>query len=81
MYVEPLEGPETINTLPDATLGAFFEHGQVQSALQDSHRTAREAWLEAEQLGILPDQVGDVLQEEGLKLFSQSYDELLALVG
>lgn len=80
LYVEPLEGPETINTLPDATLGAFLEHGQVQSALQDHHRSAREAWLEAEQLGILPDRVGDVLQEEGLKLFSQSYDELLALV-
>jgi transaldolase len=80
LYVEPLEGPETINTLPDATLGAFLAHGQVQSALQDQHRSAREAWLKAERLGISPDQVGDVLQKEGVKLFDQSYGELLALV-
>jgi transaldolase len=80
MYVESLEGPETINTLPDATLGALLEHGHVQSALQDQHQTARAAWLEAERLGITPDKVGDCLQEEGVKLFSQSYGELLSLV-
>ena len=80
LYVEPLEGPETINTLPDATLDALLEHGHVQPALQDEHHSAREAWLEAEKLGLSPDTVGDILQEEGLKLFSQSYGELLALV-
>jgi transaldolase len=80
LYVEPLEGPETINTLPDATLGAFLDHGRVQSALLDEHHSAREAWLEAEKLGISPDQVGDTLQNEGVRLFSQSYGELLALV-
>jgi transaldolase len=80
LYVEPLEGPETINTLPDATLVAFLDHGQVQSALLDQHHSAREAWLEAEKLGISPDQVGDTLQDEGVKLFDKSYGELLALV-
>ncbi|HYP69116.1 MAG TPA: transaldolase [Thiobacillaceae bacterium] len=80
LYVEPLEGPETINTLPDVTLVALLEHGHVQSTLQDPHHSARDAWLEAEKLGISPDGVGDILQDEGLKLFSQSYGELLALV-
>ncbi|MGO9445518.1 MAG: transaldolase [Thiobacillaceae bacterium] len=80
LYVESLEGPETINTLPDATLGALLDHGHFQSALQDQHRTAREAWLEAENLGIAPDKVGDSLQQDGVRLFSQSYGELLALV-
>lgn len=80
LYVEPLEGPETINTLPDVTLDALLDHGHAQSALQDPRHSAREAWLEAERLGILPDEVGESLQQEGLKLFSQSYEELLALV-
>jgi transaldolase len=80
LYVEPLEGPETINTLPDATLWAFLDHGHVQSTLQDQHPSAREAWLEAEKQGIQPDEIGDTLQAEGLRLFSQSYGELLALV-
>jgi transaldolase len=80
LYVEPLEGPETINTLPDVTLAAFLGHGHAQASLQDPQHAARETWLEAEKLGISPDQVGDALQEEGLKLFSQSYGELLALV-
>ncbi len=80
LYVEPLEGPETINTLPDSALDALLDHGHVQPTLSDQHGPAREAWLAAEKLGISPDAVGDILQEEGLKLFSQSYGELLALV-
>jgi transaldolase len=79
-YVEPLEGPETINTLPDATLAAFIDHGQFQSALLDQHHSARDAWLEAEKLGIAPDHVGETLQDEGVSLFDKSYGELLALV-
>ncbi len=77
IYVEPLQLPETINTLPDATLEAFLDHGQVHPA---AYTTADDPWLEAEKLGIEPDRIGESLQDEGLKLFSQSYEELLALV-
>lgn len=79
-YVAPLMGGETINTLPDATLAALFDHGAVEATLDASHDTARQAWLEAEKLGLLPDDVGETLQQQGLVSFSDSYRQLLELV-
>ena len=79
-YVEPLMGAETINTLPDATLTALFDHGTIQATLGADHEAARQAWLEAERLGLLPDVVGETLQREGLLSFSESYRQLLDLV-
>ena len=79
-YVTPLMGAETINTLPDATLAALFDHGNPQATLDNSHNAARQSWLEAEKLGLLPDTVGATLQQEGLASFSDSYRQLLNLV-
>ena len=79
-YVAPLMGTETINTLPDATLAALFDHGDPQPTLDASHDAARQAWLEAEKLGLLPDAVGETLQREGLTSFSKSYGQLLDLL-
>ena len=79
LYVEPLIGPETINTLPDATLAALRDHGQVRRTV-DTGLDAADAQVAAlTRLGIDLDQVGETLQVEGTRLFVEAYDKLLAL--
>ncbi len=79
MYVEPLIGPETINTLPDATLAAFRDHGRAASTLTQDLDKARQVFVDLGRYGILMGDVGDQLQAEGVKLFQQSFDQLLGL--
>ena len=78
MYVEPLIGPETINTLPDATLAAFRDHGKAALTLEDDLDQARQLFADLGRYGILMGEVGEELQSEGVKLFQQSFDQLLA---
>jgi transaldolase len=77
LYVEPLIGAETINTLPDKTLAALADHGkpalQVEQDLAES--ATRLAGLA--RLGIDMDQVGQTLQDDGVKLFEVSFQKLL----
>lgn len=80
MYVEPLIGPDTINTLPDATLNAFRDHGRAALTLESDLDRAREVFADLGRRGILMGEVGDELQVEGVKLFQQSFDELMALM-
>jgi transaldolase len=79
-YVEPLIGPETINTMPDATVAAFRDHGRPDSNLSDHVGEAQESILGLEQLGIDMAQVGEALQEQGVILFTQAYESLLKAV-
>ena len=79
MYVEPLIGPETINTLPDATLAAFRDHGRAELTLERDLDHARQLFADLARHGILMGEVGVQLQSEGVKLFQQSFDQLLAL--
>lgn len=80
LYVESLIGPETINTLPDATLAAFRDHGRALPTLESGVDAARQQFAALEHLGIDMDGVGEELQVEGVRLFSQSFDQLLALM-
>lgn len=75
LYVEPLIGPETINTLPDATLAAFREHGRAAATLMTGMDEAQ-AHLEAlAALGIDLMDVGEALQIEGVRLFAEAYEK------
>ncbi|MGB9669703.1 MAG: transaldolase family protein, partial [Halothiobacillaceae bacterium] len=81
LYVEPLMWPETINTLPDATLAALADHGRIErhagaDLAQEEAHVARLAGLGID----LDGAVAARLQEDGLALFQDSYDRLLALV-
>ncbi|MGQ0752628.1 MAG: transaldolase [Betaproteobacteria bacterium] len=80
LYVEPLIGPETINTMPDATLAAFRDHGRAALTLEQDVDAARRHFETLARLGIDMRDVGETLQGEGVKLFAQSFDELLALM-
>jgi len=80
LYVEPLTGPETINTMPDATLAAFRDHGRAAATLEDGVEEAQQHFARLARIGIDMNEVGATLQLEGVKLFAQSFDELLALM-
>jgi transaldolase len=80
LYVEPLIGPQTINTLPDATLVAFRDHGTVASRLTDGVDDAQAVVDAVQRLGIDHEAVGAQLQTEGLALFDEAYAALLDAV-
>jgi transaldolase len=80
LYVEPLIGPETVNTLPDATLAAFRDHGHAGPTLEQGVDRADAQFEALHRAGIDMQQVGEALQADGVKLFAQSFTELLALM-
>ena len=81
LYVDTLIGPDTVNTLPDATLEAFEDHGTVARTV-DADPTAAHGVLRAvETAGVDLDDVARVLEDEGVSAFVKSFDELLGSLG
>jgi transaldolase/glucose-6-phosphate isomerase len=79
MYVEELIGPETVDTIPPATLTAFEDHGVIHpDAIVRGLAEARLRLALAEKIGIDLMRVTDDLQVEGVALFTASYDHLLS---
>jgi transaldolase len=76
-YVEPLIGPETINTLPQDTLDAYRDHGNPAIRLEEGLEEAGEILGRLPELGIDIDQVTRKLVGEGIEKFNKPYDELL----
>src|SRR5262249_42711459 len=72
LYVEELAGPDTVNTMPPATLDAFRDHGRVRAALLENPAPASEALAALESLGISLSEVTDRLLVEGLSQFGQA---------
>ncbi len=77
LYVETLIGPETINTLPEATLKAFKDHGKVASTLEQGIDEAQVTFDRLAEAGIDLDKVTRQLQEDGVKAFSDSFRKLI----
>ncbi|MBM3341309.1 MAG: transaldolase [Betaproteobacteria bacterium] len=80
LYVESLIGADTINTVPDATLAAFRDHGKAAATLELGAAEAQAHFEALAKSGIDMHQVGETLQVEGVKLFEQAFDQLLALL-
>ena len=78
MYVEPLIGPDTVNTMPEATIDAFRDHGRVEATIEQGRDDAHEVLRRIAALGIDIDQVTTDLDNEGIDKFVQPFDELLA---
>lgn len=77
--MEPLIGPETVSTLPDATLAAFRDHGKVDATLERDQDDA-EGWIVAlGRLGVDMSELGEELQAAGLKSFELAFGKLLRL--
>ncbi|MBS0169527.1 MAG: bifunctional transaldolase/phosoglucose isomerase [Nitrospira sp.] len=79
-YVEELIGPETVNTVPPATLDAFRDHGRPESRLTKDLDDAKTVMRALEQAGISMNAITDRLLEEGLQSFSDAFDQLLVAV-
>jgi transaldolase len=77
LYVDSLIGPHTVNTLPDATLKAFADHGVIARTIDKDVEKARNTLQSLHTLGIDVNQIADALEEEGVASFIKSFDELL----
>ena len=80
MYVDNLIGPETVNTVPPATLDAFRDHGVAAMTLTSDLDKAREAIAQLEATGISMDQVTQELEDEGVKAFADAFAQLLTTI-
>jgi len=81
LYVEPLIGEETINTLPDKTLAALRNHGKPAVRVEDGIAEAVAQLAGLAHLGIDMNAVGNTLQDDGVKLFEAAYQKLLLQTG
>jgi transaldolase len=81
LYVEPLIGPNTVNTMPPATIDAFVDHGDVaNAALTDDVAEARNDIAVLADFGIDFDAITAELKTAGVKAFQDSFDDLLSTV-
>ncbi len=80
LYVESLIGAETINTVPDATLAAFRDHGKAAATLDTGMDEAQATFDALAKAGVDMQQAGETLQSEGVKLFEQAFEQLLKLL-
>jgi transaldolase len=77
LYVDELIGPDTVNTLPDATLEAFADHGTVARRIDADVDQAEAVWAALPGVGVDMDDVADQLEREGVASFMGAFDELI----
>src|ERR1700733_2287609 len=80
LYVEELIGPDTVNTMPVATLDAFRDHGKPRDSLTEDPAGAQRMLGELGRSGISLQAVTGQLVEDGVRLFAEAADKLLAAV-
>ena len=80
LYVEELIGPNTVNTVPPATLDAFRDHGKVRDSLEENIEAARHALDELDRSGISLDAITTELVKDGVKQFADAADKLYGAV-
>jgi transaldolase len=78
LYVDELIGPDTVNTLPDATIEAFADHGTLARRVDADLEAADAVGHGLADVGVDMDDVAEVLEREGVASFEKSFDELLA---
>jgi transaldolase len=78
MYVEELIGPDTVDTMPPATIEAFADHGAVERTVDKKVAVAEGLLKEIEAVGISVREVTEKLLVDGIASFQKSFDELIA---
>jgi transaldolase/glucose-6-phosphate isomerase len=78
MYAESLIGRDTVDTLPEATLTAFLEHGRAAETLEQGLEEAEQVMASLEDAGISMEHVTAKLLADGVKAFADSFDKLIA---
>ncbi|MEY4547517.1 MAG: hypothetical protein RL685_3712 [Pseudomonadota bacterium] len=81
IYVEELIGPDTVNTLPPATLAAFQDHGRPSRSVDRDVAAAEQVLTGLESVGISVPAACDRLLQAGVTAFATSLDDLFGLLG
>jgi transaldolase len=76
-YVDTLIGPHTVNTMPDATLADFLDHGHVARTVDTDYAGSDQVIADLASAGIHMEDVAQVLESEGVASFAASFDELM----
>jgi transaldolase len=77
-YVEALMGPETVDTMPPATLEAFRDHGQARVTIEDNLDEERGVLARLEEVGISLDEITQQVLDEGVAKFVEPFEKLLS---
>ncbi len=80
LYVQEMIGPNTVNTIPPATFDAFRDHGQPRETLTEGVDEAKRVMQGLASVGISIDDITDNLTDDGVRLFEEAFDKLLAAV-
>jgi transaldolase/glucose-6-phosphate isomerase len=80
LYVQEMIGPDTVNTIPPATLDAYRDHGQPRETLTEGVDEARHVMQALADVGISIDRITDKLTDDGVRLFEEAFDKLLGAV-
>jgi transaldolase/glucose-6-phosphate isomerase len=80
MYVEELIGPDTVDTMPPATVDAFRDHGRLRNSLTEDVASAQKVMDDLAKAGISIKEVTTKLTSDGVKLFADAFHKLLAVV-
>ena len=80
LYVEELIGPDTVNTMPPATMDAFRDHGTPRASLEEDVAGAQAVMDALPTAGISIDEITARLVEDGVRLFADAADQLYAAV-
>ena len=78
LYVDSLIGPGTVNTLPEATIAAFEDHGTLARTIDTYVQEAAEVMRRLGAVGVDMDDVGMTLEDEGVAAFHRSFQGVLA---
>ncbi len=81
LYIDSLIGPDSVNTIPEPTIAAFEDHGTVARTIDQGLDEARRVMDDLAGVGVDMDEVGRVLETEGVASFAKSFDELLDVLG
>jgi len=76
-YVDLLIGPDTVNTMPEDTIDAFVDHGTAARTVDVDPAGAEAVLAQLAAVGVDLDDVGEVLEEQGVASFAKSFDELI----
>jgi transaldolase len=80
LYVEALAAPFTVNTMPEATLKAFADHGSISGSMAKDGGESEKVLQAFSKAGINLDALAARLQDDGAKSFVKSWDELLHVI-
>ena len=80
IYVEPLVGPDTINTMPAATLAAYRDHGKPHTTIAEGVDEARCVLAQLGEVGVDLGAITSKLEDQGVEAFAKDYQKLLASI-